>query len=1814
MRSHYRWRFGVPALLCLLAVFPAQAQNRDPITAQLSGPTADSSRAFRSSDEFIIGWNWGQIPKRKSLSDSLFINAVHTTFNPKGDSNSGFYDFLRQLPDDVAIVPGNSDLSQGSYIPYAWAIAIEFDPTLGVTTEDPGAFRPRYKDTTAAVYGFAVRNFGQVPPPEAADIEDHQQHLDYDRYIIEIEDLQNFNQSLGLPLSTPQLVLAAPSPDNELIVGGHYSKSKEQKFIDAGLDAMIIKDRRVDNSQIVYNGVPLERWMDTTIRGGDTTLYWRRNDTTEWYVSINLRRYNNDDGGGAADDPVLALRVPYIVRTYDRQNDELSFDTLLAVFDSVSVAGNTITDQHYGIMDRDLQAVAGSPTEFYITKEMLPAQADTLPNNSVTLSAYFKLPPLWRNSRFDAAPGLPAQPLDPNDPYAAPSFSQPLDSGADRLFKRGERIQSAACGPDLLCGVERVQPEVVYHGRYSVAIDWLRLESRLARQILRGGKDSLVAAAAQRDYDALDALNGLTPQWRGLKLLRHYLADETTPAYWRVQRHLSTLLDSAGTQEGQWIHTLHYAHQAKSPDIWRGWIDLMPGSAAPWLRYGDGGVADDDSALPYGHRSHRCMGLKYGYRRSAYPTPGNDLNLDFDYETALIDVDELFPLFDRSEEDYAIVMDASSDNAFLQARYEWHSAREFYRYSSGFFDTTRPVWFNPWVHVNWRFRMPDYSGDQAALGYRDSVLVFKDHRPKTGEEFDLYLNTAIAHGVKGLFYFKGGSGFPGVAGGSLQMGVSRSNLRGDPDNDGGDFLDDRDPHWNYLDRSALAHSMGLDSSNPRFYVGSATTRAKMRRLNQWIADNNDELMRLQLLNFYNKGFKALVARRDSLSGIENFLDTNLSPERRRFALHRLHDRRGHDWTGPEEAFKDSTFFLLSVLKDAALGTDSIWYLCAVNRRTDPTIHYPDGTPFGGGTDLGDSIKFFSTLEFESLLDSDQLGHYAEPAYAQHGARAITIPFDYSHPDFFVYLRVQEVGGGLDTTIRQDQDLCLNFRPGEGRLLRIRVIKPDLTAAGSLAYSNQRKLIAAPLADSSIVYHMVYHRELSGAPGSYGVFYRRSLPLTQDKLDEKIEWSPGEVYLSNALVDFHSGSSTPDTMRSCAYPSLVVRKDANGIDWVYVVYACQGDNESLLAGPHSLAIGESIFRADALPDTIPDLACYLATAAGHNLDEWGTPVINASAQGNFYAWADSLQGIATSYKTPEPDAAAAGPVFVSWSTLAKDCKHPSLNSYSRPEFDQNDCGLAWEERNVIYYTRLRLDTNSGLTEHFLADSLRGSVTMVDPARRMIKLSEACYTNRLPKVYRNIDSGGVWVGNIPVVYLFSNLDQVFWEARADSGAPMREIHHSMIGNGDLNLATLRGPWWVTVHRPGRLRHLELDLFQPNASQGGLQLITDHFNGSQFTVSNHAEDAVILNYIAAARNATPGSESELWHLPLPLGNWTSFMGAPRQITEYEHRVRLSGKGQQPQLAARRYLTDSLQINENRRIYEQGTQPQLAASVEYFYKETETPSILWGPSFFESYFGCTRRRIHLADVKKNDGPILFRPSRGIVFDTLYNPPTLAAPGDVEDDSVFTDWFTVAQNEMLTINILGKDTSFTRLDLVKQSDGSRSRIPLTPGSDTSSAQVKVTLLNGGNSNYRLEFYATTTSANLTQDIVFGPLTVATTSYARAAAEQSLVINLAEGQNAEGDFRSSALRLAAWPNPADDLLSVAAWSERSLGNAADGAVTLLLVDPFGRRYGSWSVIAGTSINIPLGMLGSGAYFLRATQRYGARSNELDENVIGIFVK
>lgn len=361
---------------------------------------------------------------------------------------------------------------------------------------------------------------------------------------------------------------------------------------------------------------------------------------------------------------------------------------------------------------------------------------------------------------------------------------------------------------------------------------------------------------------------------------------------------------------------------------------------------------------------------------------------------------------------------------------------------------------------------------------------------------------------------------------------------------------------------------------------------------------------------------------------------------------------------------------------------------------------------------------------------------------------------------------------IDTMIGQDGDLNIKLLPGEGRIFRVQFVDAQQEVArGWLDHNTQRKMVVHPNIaltpqDQPIMEpngvetlpaciedngtgqirndilrvrdgdtwrcHMVYHRRQippvnPGDPetGPLSVFYRRSTPLTHTATGAFDDLEAGEITWEQEILinDHFMPPLDPATIPSCGFPSIVVRYDGiRKLNMVYIVYAC----ETTEALPNqNVMIAEAQFPADdpnqnawyhdpMQGSCILDYVRSSGIENNNRLFHWGTPVVNAAYDGNYYAWSDNIRGIVYGFKTPQQRAFPPGglgqvKVHQMVDGIPWVAKYPTVHSYSRIRAGERDASLAWQEGPaanngsgaVIMYTRLRHAWQTNAVGHYLS---------------------------------------------------------------------------------------------------------------------------------------------------------------------------------------------------------------------------------------------------------------------------------------------------------------------------------------------------------------------------------------------------------------------------------------------------------------------------------------------------------------------------------
>ncbi|MEI6091520.1 MAG: T9SS type A sorting domain-containing protein, partial [bacterium] len=564
---------------------------------------------------------------------------------------------------------------------------------------------------------------------------------------------------------------------------------------------------------------------------------------------------------------------------------------------------------------------------------------------------------------------------------------------------------------------------------------------------------------------------------------------------------------------------------------------------------------------------------------------------------------------------------------------------------------------------------------------------------------------------------------------------------------------------------------------------------------------------------------------------------------------------------------------------------------------------------------------------------------------------------------------------IDTNLLVGDTLRLRMLPGAMKMLNVEVLTPTDVVSGTLEYSNQTKLVAFPC-DSNynahdtfdigkVRYHAVYSRRSNLMPGAYyNVYYKRSKPMNRfDKLDKVDDWE--DEHQLNDSVFIYDCSQVPDTAYSLEsnYPSLVVRCDTiNNIPtpMVYVVYQAIGGG---CIDSTKIRIIENVFPANTA--TIITMARQIADVHADveiipSGSRFGIPVINASSNGNYYAWNDSLKGIVAGFKTPgqrgwiPPNQRDQFKIFSTDIFHEPHAYHPSLNTYSTISADEMDCALVWEESwsgiyrdqfNQIFYTRLKYCPLTGLSHYVTKEWsvndnwYKKAIYNIDSTIVRLDDPSAFFQYlHLPTVYRDVEYYNAY--NPPVYNgMWPNLaktERIYYQGRVSYLGYQQGIFMKFISTGDsFNLAgcprTLPMNWMV--EGPSMILSANKDLAHPNVVQG--KLVKEYsFPSGNVYYSGAAyvnDSSLVINFVEYPHNPNLMAEvprtADIWQINH--GYFSLFYGPfsydyglqfPNN-TPKAHRI--GSQGKYSHLARLPYINNDKTWEYGHRIFESSSDP---------------------------------------------------------------------------------------------------------------------------------------------------------------------------------------------------------------------------------------------------------------------------------------------------
>ena len=1475
----------------------------------------------------------------------------------------------------------------------------------------------------------------------------------------------------------------------------------------------------------------------------------------QWYLTINLRALDSADVENHLTDTILIIKIPYKLSHYGSSiidSGFVKFDSIpFQSFTQDSEIHSSINNQFRGVYRKLDSSTIRKPTEFIITGEMLKNLNLLSQNKSKTLSAF---------AIFDGD-------TLPDGSYVY-----------NPLFKN-EWWENRY---DIKDYISSIDVEVTYCGNLDVGIDYIRFETPRTRKVFWGVYDSTIQAKLiQIDTILRDNNNSI-------RIHRFYADDELAPIQWVANRYYNMLVDTLVTVEtypflGNEFQNppSHYLHATGFKQYWSGSnVNFGTHNSNPFVRKTrkDGGVVH-----PY------TFHYEFGYAGS------NNLSftdtLDSEYET-YIDSTVPIPFPD----------DVYSPNKYARPGIQFNL--EYWIYNNYYMNPKLIFNVKPWYAFLWV---------QSEIWYKDTTinsfcLAYRGNRPKTGEELRLMINEPIILGTKGLFYwFKTrNDSLPNSLFSGLQNSMDSNFQRSLPTGDtlvysdiiSGDYIDLSDStfyNWkNHFISSVYDwQTMRVDSNH--IYIGLKSARAEIMKKNMWIQEVEDTLLNLKLVAWYGKGFKILY-----LDSTEIQTDTIIK-EFIQLDTTKLKTRKIGNST--YEAW-DSSFFDITVLKDNNNSMNDIFYVGVLNRRTDPLI-FKDS-----------ELQFITTAEFEDKCGiSPDTSKYSSDSltwrtywWKRLGCRELFLPFDFLNSEDnneYALLHVTELGGGnaelnaqkwrnekyyhnIDTIIGQNRSAIIKLLPGEGKILKVEVMHPAKNIKGNLEFSNQSKMVVHPeldsngnVIDSLVRYHLVYHRPICQEDtccDTTGVFYRRSKPIYKDSPYENIVWN-NEVFLSAHVYRDCTGGDILDSL-PCDYPSIVVRKDGTNLK-AYVVYSCY----DLYSHSPLGNVAETVIDLDNLHDEDGGIITslygrFIGEFNGLDRKEWGTPVINASANGNYYAWSDSLGGIIAGFKSTSSNCIQYDTV-IKWNSSSASAKHPSLNVYSSIDNQEDNCALVWQEKQGIsvqnkfgiYYTRLKKDNN--LLKYYLSKKFNFPYTdnvrlNNDTSIAYVSFGTQMIDNIFPVVGRNLNGYNFnqsnWLGKAGEWNFEPNrYDVVLWESA---------FTNRCIAGGTIALldsANKPLSWQPCFVK--RIYSLNTELHQPIISQGESILSNASFDSDLGSFALN----FLYGYIQSPPSALISQLSIQEYTILPIYNDKLDMGSIG--------LKRIGNGYQPHLALYPGFNFGSRLWRNRQIFHNSgcfNASYLMTSAKYFYRATDNDIESEPMIGFNS--DASKYVINLPKVDGNNLGI-YLPYTEII-DTVYGNRFIQE----NKDTLYSDWFTVLSSIELEFKCFGADTSKYKMYIQKEGSSTFTNIPIpSETSDSTGILMNYTSINGGGYNYRLVFVNRDSSSGYTEEIIIDNLPVQDTIFGKRASSIENIIDLSS--LAKLGFENSKIELKIFPNPVKNTVYISAYLPEI--SHLNQKVIIIIYSTLGNELYKQEIISGETIAVPINNYPGGAYFIKA---------------------
>ena len=688
---------------------------------------------------------------------------------------------------------------------------------------------------------------------------------------------------------------------------------------------------------------------------------------------------------------------------------------------------------------------------------------------------------------------------------------------------------------------------------------------------------------------------------------------------------------------------------------------------------------------------------------------------------------------------------------------------------------------------------------------------------------------------------------------------------------------------------------------------------------------------------------------------------------------------------------------------------------------------------------------------------------------------------------------------------------------------------------------------------------------------------------------------------------------------------------------YVVYACEYEaaTESM---PAQLLIAEAVLPAegtrqrqmDYLQANLPTgLATSVATDIPY-LKHWGTPMINASASGNFYCWSDAANGIGVGYKAPNAR------TFADQSHDLRGLEHCTTDTcQSAPIVELATPACTWaknppdwsgrpatipEYGSRIMYTQLKVNALGNLVNELSSDNTPVAVYAKDrspwtisfaaPGNGMATLTDSLFlfdssafrgAHMYPVLYRHLSdwdmSAASRIDSLRQVNL--KAERVYWETRPpiDTLAPpyIQNNPRQMIGRRVFDVQE----WSVANGGQDTIAVLHYNfIFSDTMLLNGPDIVQGEQTGEPLgipadTTYWHEDSTLVLNFWS--RPTSLQSPPTIWQLT---HGYATFYGTDddhvhSDLVNQGLLEPIQERGNYSHLAARYSMYAHEGWQRNRRFFNMPegdwtgnwtNAPRFITSSQYFFKDGTD--------------GNTPHGFVYRGVRGQAGDALLGPVWVESQKQWVSASTFHAPQGGKDGSVATPWMrlTTVDDIAVMTRAWSDDDIVGTLFIERRSDGQRLNMnAVFRNQDGKVKRMAHTLLSDPQEQYRLILIPAGENLYPAQDVEI--TFESNMSFAKGDSRNIIDLRtMGEGVNATDG-------LMVYPNPAhDDLTIVVNLEEESKRispwKASQANATIRMFSLNGASINEQSCMLTDVLHVDLSTVSSGIYTVQVTTSTG----------------